>query len=201
MKTIDAKGKACPLPVVMAKKEMENGTTNFDIVVDNMIAVNNIEKLVKTKGASMTYKEDSGAFIVSISATESENCPECEVIINEVASINAKGNWTLFVSKEFMGTGDDVLGKKLIDMFLYTLTQTDDLPKNIIFMNGGVKVPSNDEQAIEHLNVLKDMGVRIVVCGTCLNFFGLENDLKIGEISNMYEITELLQTSPKVITL
>ena len=201
MKTIDAKGKACPLPVVMAKKEMENGTTNFDIVVDNMIAVNNIEKLVKTKGASMTYKEDSGAFIVSISATESENCPECEVIINEVASINAKGNWTLFVSKEFMGTGDDVLGKKLIDMFLYTLTQTDDLPKNIIFMNGGVKVQSNDEQAIEHLNVLKDMGVRIVVCGTCLNFFGLENDLKIGEISNMYEITELLQTSPKVITL
>ena len=201
MKTIDAKGKACPLPVVMAKKEMENGTTNFDIVVDNMIAVNNIEKLVKTKGASMTYKEDSGAFIVSISATESENCPECEVIINEVASINAKGNWTLFVSKEFMGTGDDVLGKKLIDMFLYTLTQTDDLPKNIIFMNGGVKVPSNDEQAIEHLNVLTDMGVRIVVCGTCLNFFGLENDLKIGEISNMYEITELLQTSPKVITL
>ena len=201
MKTIDAKGKACPLPVVMAKKEMESGTVNFDIVVDNIIAVNNIEKLVKTKGASMTYKEDSGAFIVSISATESENCPECEVIINEVASVNAKGNWTLFVSKEFMGTGDDVLGKKLIDMFLYTLTQTDDLPKNIIFINGGVKVPSNDEQAIEHLNVLKGMGVRIVVCGTCLNFFGLENELKVGEISNMYEITELLQTSPKVITL
>lgn len=201
MKTIDAKGKACPLPVVMAKKEIESGTANFDIVVDNMIAVNNIEKLVKTKGASMTYKEDSNAFVVSISATEGENCPECEVILNEVAAVNAKGNWTLFVSKEFMGTGDDILGKKLIDMFLYTLTQTDDLPKNIIFMNGGVKVTANDEQAIEHLNVLKDMGVRIVVCGTCLNFFGLENDLKIGEISNMYEITELLQQSPKVITL
>ncbi|MEG1994304.1 MAG: sulfurtransferase-like selenium metabolism protein YedF [Oscillospiraceae bacterium] len=199
MKTIDAKGKACPLPVVMAKKEIESGTTNFDIIVDNMIAVNNIEKLVKTKGAAMSHKEENGMFIVSIS-TSGENCEECEAILDQVA-VTPKGHWTLFVSKEFMGSGDDILGKKLIDMFLYTLTQTDDLPENILFMNGGVKIPSNDEQAIEHLNILKDMGVRIVVCGTCLNFFGLENELKVGEISNMYEITDQMQKSPKVITL
>lgn len=199
MKTIDAKGKACPLPVVMAKKEIENGTANFDIVVDDMIAVTNIQKLAKTKGALMTYKEQDGCFVVSITTSE-ENCEECETVINEV--VNApKGHWTLFVSKEFMGTGDDVLGKKLIDMFLYTLTETEDLPKNIIFMNGGVKITCFDEQAIEHLKVLNKLGVKIVVCGTCINFFGIEKDLKIGEISNMYEITELLQEAPKVITL
>ena len=86
-------------------------------------------------------------------------------------------------------------------MFFYTLSEDNNLPKSILFMNSGVKVATLNEQAIEHLKVLENKGVDILVCGTCLNFYGLENELAVGRISNMYDITNAMKTAAKVITI
>ena len=196
-KFIDAKGKNCPMPVIMAKKEIDAGVKFFEIEVDNKIAVENLKKLANSQGFTTTIEENNGNFKVNFSNC----CEECEEVLAKVEGKKPLGNWTIFVNKEIIGTGDDELGKSLMKMFIYTISEGEDLPKSILFMNGGVKVPTLNEQAIEHLKVLQDKGVELLVCGACLNFYGLEEKLEVGKISNMYDITNAMKEASKVITI
>ena len=196
-KVIDAKGKACPMPVIMAKKEIDTGVKFFDIEVDNKIAVENLKKLANSQGFTTTIEENDGNFKVNFS----NGCEECEEVLAKVEGKKPLGNWSIFFNKEIIGAGNEELGQSLMKMFIYTISEGEDLPKSILFMNGGVKVPSLNEQGIEHLKVLQDKGVELLVCGACLNFYGLEDKLEVGKISNMYEITNAMKEASKVITI
>ena len=196
-KFIDAKGKNCPMPVIMAKKEIDAGVKFFEIEVDNKIAVENLKKLANSQGFTTTIKEDNGNFKVDFS----NGCEECEEVLAKVEGKKPLGNWAIFVNKETIGAGNDELGQSLMKMFFYTISEGKDLPKSILFMNGGVKVPTLNAQAIEHLKVLQDKGVELLVCGACLNFYELENKLEVGKISNMYDITNAMKEASKVITI
>ena len=196
-KFIDAKGKNCPMPVIMAKKEIDAGVKFFEIEVDNKIAVENLKKLANSQGFTTTIEENNGNFKVNFS----NGCEECEEVLAKVEGKKPLGNWTIFVNKEIIGAGNDELGKSLMKMFIYTISEGEDLPKSILFMNGGVKVPTLNEQAIEHLKVLEDKGIELLVCGACLNFYGLEEKLEVGKISNLYDITNAMKEASKVITI
>ncbi len=196
-KFIDAKGKACPMPVIMAKKEIDAGVKFFEIEVDNKIAVENLKKLANSQGFTTTIEENNGNFKVNFS----NGCEECEEVLAKVEGKKPLGNWSIFVNKEIIGAGNEELGQSLMKMFLYTISEGEDLPKSILFMNGGVKVPTLNEQAVEHLKVLQDKGVELLVCGACLNFYGLEDKLEVGKISNMYDITNAMKEASKVITI
>ena len=196
-KFIDAKGKACPMPVIIAKKEIDAGVKFFEIEVDNKIAVENLKKLANSQGFTTTIEENNGNFKFNFS----NGCEECEEVLAKVEGKKPLGNWSIFVNKEIIGAGNEELGQSLMKMFLYTISEGEDLPKSILFMNGGVKVPTLNEQAVEHLKVLQDKGVELLVCGACLNFYGLEEKLGVGKISNMYDITNAMKESLKVITI
>jgi selenium metabolism protein YedF len=200
-KLIDAKGKECPIPVIMAKKEIDNGNKNFTIEVDNNIAVQNLQKLANSQGLLIDIKEENNIFKITFINKDNE-CIECNEILNELEdNKNQTGTWSIFVGKEIIGAGNEELGKSLMKMFFYTIAEDSNLPKSILFMNDGVKVPTLNEQAIEHLKELEAKGVEILTCGACLNFYKLENELKAGKVSNMYDITKEMKESSKVITL
>ena len=196
-KVIDAKGKACPMPVIMAKKEIDLGTKFFAIEVDNNIAVENLKKLANSQGFEITLEETEGIYLVHFS----NGCEECQEVLNKIQGKKPLGDWCIFVGKDIIGAGAEELGKSLMKMFFYTLSEDEDLPKAVLFMNDGVKVPTLNEQAIEHLEVLAQKGVNVLVCGACLNYYNLENELKVGNVSNMYDIVGVMKSTSKVITL
>ena len=105
------------------------------------------------------------------------------------------------MGRDIIGDGDRELGTNLMRMFFYTLAQGEDKPGAVLFMNAGVKLPTLDEQVAHHLKVLSDAGTEILVCGTCLNFYGLTDQLKVGAVSNMYDIVTWMQKAGKVISL
>ena len=86
-------------------------------------------------------------------------------------------------------------------MFFYTLSQSDDLPEAVLFMNGGVKLPTLNDQVDGHLCELAGKGVDVLVCGTCLNFYGIADKLQVGTVSNMYDIVERMKRAGKVVSL
>lgn len=196
-KVIDAKGKACPMPVIMAKKEIDLGTKFFAIEVDNNIAVENLKKLANSQDFEITLEETEGIYLVHFS----NGCEECQEVLNKIQGKKPLGDWCIFVGKDIIGAGAEELGKSLMKMFFYTLSEDEDLPKAVLFMNDGVKVPTLNEQAIEHLEVLAQKGVNVLVCGACLNYYNLENELKVGTVSNMYDIVGVMKSTSKVITL
>ena len=201
-KIIDATGKACPMPVIMAKKEMEANHDSFIITVDNAIAVENLKKLAVSQSYDAVVSGSGERFEVRF-ITDGREIPETEMIVlpDSSAAIRGTGKWVVFMGKDYIGEGDYELGSALVKMFFYTLSQADDVPESILFMNSGVKLPTLDEQVVSHLQALEDRGVKILVCGTCLDYYKLKGDLKLGEISNMYDITEKMFAASKVIAL
>ena len=116
-------------------------------------------------------------------------------------SVNGCG-YTVFFGKDYVGEGDYTLGHNLAKMMLYTLAESDDVPAAVIFMNSGVKMPASDKlDIINSINTLIEKGTEVLVCGTCLNYYGITDELKAGTVSNMYEILEKMKSSAKVITV
>lgn len=201
---IDARGENCPIPVILAKKEIDENRLNFTVFVDNEIAVENLKKLALNKHYGVEVKRNGSDYAVEFLCDENVMIDNT---VNDFEKISTEtvdrpiNNWVLFMGKEIIGSGDAVLGGNLMKMYFYTLAQGDCLPHTIVFMNEGVKLPCSNEQVVEHLRTLTDRGCEILVCGACLEFYQLTKKLQVGTVSNMYDITERMNSAVKVVTL
>ncbi len=189
---VDARGKACPEPVVMAIKALgtKKEDESLEVLVDNEAAVHNVTRMAEQKGFEVTVTEngeqDYSVFIGGV--------PDAPV-----KALSGEKNLVVAVSANVMGGGNDVLGAVLIKGFLYTLTQVEVLPKTIIFYNSGAKLSCAGSDSLEDLRWLESQGVEILTCGTCLNFYELTDKLGVGTVSNMYTIVETLMKADQVI--
>lgn len=216
---INAKGLACPKPVILAKKYWEEQQSPFQICVDNEMAVQNLRKLAKTLGLSFEYQHfdgDDGLSILTIGqGFEGEgkfvSPPAADVVVDLFASPAKEAAkpvagsapetspavvdlpLALFVGKNRIGEGDaSDLGERLATMLLYTLTVSEDKPSLIVFMNSGVLLAKESEQVRAHLQQLQEEGVRLMSCGTCLQHYQVQQDEYVGEVANMYDIWSAL---------
>ena len=98
-----------------------------------------------------------------------------------------------------MGNGDEVLGKILMKGFIYALTQLPKLPETVLLYNGGAHLSCEGSEALEDLKKLDREGVEILTCGTCLNHYGITEQLAVGRVTNMYEIVEKQADASKII--
>ena len=114
----------------------------------------------------------------------------------------AGGPLVLVIPSEFMGRGEHAeLGEILIRGFFHTLGEVEPLPDTIIFFNSGVKLVVEDSPVLEDLQALRERGVEILACGTCLGHYGLKEKIAVGEVSNMYTIAETMLRAGKVVSL
>ena len=98
-----------------------------------------------------------------------------------------------------MGLGDDELGNILMKGFINTIKEVHPLPKKILFYNKGVQITTVDSPVIDTLKELELLGLEILVCGTCADYFKIKDKIGCGIISNMYDITESLTRSSHII--
>ena len=199
MEQIDARGQACPLPVVRAKKAlaaMEEGV--LEVLVDNRTAVHNLEALAKTlKVEAVSDERGEAAFAVTFAkgATAGDGAAAGADADAAAAACPAPqaaptGGVVAVIPSEFMGSGDDELGTVLMKGFVFALTQLDELPATVLMYNGGVKLACAGSSSLDDLRALAEAGVEIMSCGTCLNHYGLADRLEVGEATNMYVIVD-----------
>jgi selenium metabolism protein YedF len=192
-KIIDAKGLACPQPVLLTKKALEEENT-VTVIVDNEPAVVNITRLGKTIGCTLqTEKKEDGTFQIHLSR---------EVGERTAAPLDvscAAGPLVIVISSDRMGRGDDELGYVLIRSFIHTMLSLEPLPQTLIFYNTGVKLTAKDSEVLDDLKKIEESGVSILVCGTCANYFGISNNLAVGAISNMYDITSTMAGAGRLV--
>lgn len=199
---VNAVGDTCPIPVVKATKalnEMKEAGV-VEVHVDNEIAVQNLTKLANSKNLkSSAEKKAADLFIVSI-ATEGA-APAADNAAEEGVSCapDKRGNTVVAIASERLGHGHEELGQVLMKGFIYALSQLEELPKTILFYNGGATLTTEGSQSIEDLKNMEAQGVEILTCGTCLDYYGLKEKLMVGEVTNMYTIVEKLTQADKVI--
>lgn len=198
---VNAVGEQCPIPVVKATRALramtEPGT--LEVRVDNEIAVQNLTRMAAGNHLPVqAEKVGEREFAVRMEVTH----PKGEAPMEEPTPAcipDARGDLLVAVETETMGRGSEELGRTLMKGFLFAVGQLPQLPKTILFYNGGAHLTVEGSPVLEDLKKLEAQGVEILTCGTCLNFYGLTDRLAVGGVTNMYDIVEHLATAGKVI--
>lgn len=188
---IDALGKVCPMPVILMKKALRENAAKDDITikVGNEVSCQNLTKLAnQLKLKSQLTKISDSEYDLTFFA---KGVTACTVIENP---ISIEG-YVVVISGDTMGKGEEELGKKLIENFIYSLKEQDELPKKILFYNSGVKLVTQNEKTISDLKDIQDLGVEVLSCGLCLDYYGLKEKLSVGSVTNMYTILETMRTN------
>lgn len=193
MKTLDCRGLECPLPVVKTKEALKEENV-VSTIVDNEIAVQNLTKFAHVKGYDVISNQNGKDYTVQISKP---NQDESDFDVEYIYPENTQKT-IVVCSSNVMGSNQE-LGAILMKSFIFSLTKQDVLPDEMIFYNEGVKLTTCPGDILEDLQYLESQGVEIVSCGTCLDFFHLKEDLKVGSITNMYDIVERMGKACKVI--
>lgn len=198
--TIDARGKACPQPVVLALHalaEKKEGET-LEVWVDNDAAVENLKRMAAQKGHPATVQQESDFWRVligdGVDTPQSTSQTGCGCTAMGADAVVAIGSDT-------MGRGSEELGRALLKSFLYALAQLETPPRTLLFFNGGAKWTVEGSPSLEDLRELESRGTEILTCGTCLDYYGLKEKLAVGSVTNMYRIAEILTQADRLVNL
>ncbi|MDI6619112.1 MAG: sulfurtransferase-like selenium metabolism protein YedF [Clostridiales bacterium] len=190
-KVIDCRGLECPKPVIMTKKGLEEiDSGDVVTIVDNEVAKENVLKLAQSMGCKSDVGKKDNLFYITITKSQ--------VIKNDAAGEN---NLVIIVASDKLGTGDDKLGSILMKSYMFALSESDNIPKTMIFLNSGVHLTTEDSPVLDSLKKLAHRGAEIMSCGTCLDYYGLKAKLLIGSITNMYTIVEKMNNAANTIKL
>lgn len=224
---IDARGKTCPQPVIMAMKALgelaeSDASESLEVLVSEQVAVENLSRLAASRGATVSVEERDGCWRVLFSAAaaggeaeavgpgaepaaaEDPACPASAAagVDAAVAAPTAEAaGATVLVGRNTLGSGNDELGAVLMRGVLYALSQRSEVPRRIIFFNSGAYLTSADSDSLEDIHELERRGAEVLTCGTCLDYLGIKDQLAVGGVTNLYAITEAMMELGKVITL
>ncbi len=199
-KMIDARGKPCPQPVVLTRKALAETAQGeeFEILVDNETAKQNVEHFLKAQGAEVESAGKAGVYRIYARKTacvlaESPQDASCPIE-------KTTGRHVVCLRSDRMGMGNDELGDVLIRAFINILGEIKPLPATVVFYNTGIRLALRDSPVLESLEKLQTLGVKVLICGTCLDFFGQKDNVGVGTVSNMYDIAETLCRASHVVS-
>lgn len=205
MKTIvDARGLACPEPVLLVRKAIA-GNDEVTVIVDNETAVENIRRLATKAVFAFAVTEKGEGWEISLIRTAAAGEPQAAAGVGDAeiscdaAPAGERGPFVVALADNRMGRGDDVLGDVLIRAFVHTLAQRRPLPATLVCYNAGVKLAATDSPVLDDLEQMARDGVEIMVCGTCVNYFDLGQRIGVGRVSNMYDILEAMAGAGRLV--
>lgn len=194
--TVDARGQVCPKPVMLTKAALDAEVDSVEVLVDNTVSASNVRRFLGNAG--WQTEEEGTAPRIIITARRGKSAEPK----NEEASAGAVlADESLLIATATLGGGDKALGEVLMKAFLGTVAQRSEPPRTVALMNEAVTLTLEEHSACESLKALQDRGVRLLVCGTCTNHFGITERVSVGTISNMFEITEALFAAAKRLSI
>lgn len=199
MKQIDTRGHLCPTPLIMAKKGLDeiNGGDEFAIMTDNETSFNNLMSYLKDAGANPTSKQLRESYLISGKKALVDKNVDVEAYCEVPGQPSNK--YVVAIKSQKMGEGSDELGAILMRGFINALTEADVKPTHVVLYNSGVNLTAEGTDTANTLQKLEDIGVTILVCGTCVDYYQLKGKIKVGMVSNMYQITNILAKTGHIV--
>jgi len=198
MKEIDARGLACPAPVLQTKAALQEGDAgSVRIVVDNAAAQQNVQRFLESQGFG-TALERKGEDWVVVGTCESMPSLQPRPVEGKRSD---EEKILVMCATDRIGFGDDELGLKLMVNFLRTLREMGGALWRLVFVNNGVKLTVDGSEVLADLQHYENEGLKILVCGTCLDHFKLLERKQVGQTTNMLDIVTAMQLADKVISI
>jgi selenium metabolism protein YedF len=145
-----------------------------------------VERFVQSQGCAVEIKEEGQEFYLHIQKPGEKDKKE---VIRSGEKIKKV---VVYINSQFLGIGDEALGTILMRSFLKTLLDMEMKPSRLILINSGVRLAAEGSEVLDTIRALSEKGIEILACGTCLDFYGLKEKLRVGKVSNMYDIAQSL---------
>lgn len=201
MQTVDNRGLACPEPVIRTKKALDGmGAGTLVSTVDNEIAKENVLRLANSMGLPASVELKNGLFHITITKSDNVEATTLPLELQSCSFPNRK-HTTLLIKSDLFGQGEQALGEVLMKSFFHALNESSVLPREIFFVNSAVRLTCQGSAVLAKLQELQEKGVPILSCGTCLDYYHLNDRLAIGEVTNMFSIVESLTQADNAITI
>ena len=198
MKEIDARGLSCPAPVLLTKAALEeNDFKHVKVFVDNAASQQNVQRFLDSQGFQ-TLLEQQGDDHCIVGKREGK---PMEQATSTAARQSDEERIMVMCTTDRLGQGDDDLGLKLMVNFLRTLKEMGGELWRLVFVNNGVKLTIDNSEVLDDLKAYEQAGLKILVCGTCLDHFHLLERKCVGETTNMLDIVTAMQLADKAITI
>ncbi|MEF3696535.1 sulfurtransferase-like selenium metabolism protein YedF [Desulfolutivibrio sp.] len=200
MKTIslDCRGLACPGPVLRCKDAIDSESPEvIAATVDNEAAKENVARFLAAKKYQVEIAPVAGGHVLT--GTRQGASPADSPAPVSGDSPAAKEQIVAFLTSDAIGRGDDILGQKLMVNFLATLPELGESLWRIVMVNGAVRLAVAGSPVLDRLKAFEAAGVTILVCGTCLDFFGILDKKEVGQTTNMLDVVTSLQLATKVL--
>ena len=198
MKEIDARGLACPAPVLQTKAALQDEKPRgLRVVVDNPASQQNVQRFLESQGFQTALEQNGDDYLV-IGTCISDPREQPQLSTDQQSDLK---KIMVMCATDRMGFGDDELGLKLMINFLRTLKEMGNELWRLIFVNNGVKLTIQGSEVLDDLRKYEKNGLKIMVCGTCLNYFNLLEKKQVGETTNMLDIVTAMQLAGKVINI
>jgi len=190
-------GLACPQPVLVTRKYLEENPAadSVTVVVDNRAAAENVVRFLENSGFTAGITTIEIGFEIEGSRLKKDEV-QCSLF-----DPSESKKTLIMITNDVIGNGSRELGEKLMQNFLKTLPEMGDSLWRLVFLNEGVKLSVIDSPSLPALTQLETMGVSILVCGTCLEYYSLLDKKGIGIITNMLDIVTSLQAADKIINI
>lgn len=192
MKTIDCRNMACPAPVVTVKNALQQDS-EIKVLLDDGAPRENVARFARNRGFNVQEERDGDGWLFVISSKEDASFETAS------STVSSEVGRELLITSERLGEGPEELGKLLMKNFIHTLLEAVEPPSRIFFMNSGVLLAIEGSEVYEALEKLRGMGVEILSCGLCLDYFGLKEKPRIGNTTNMLTTVESLLSSNAMI--
>lgn len=198
MKTVDTIGLRCPQPLIMLKDALQSAGEGkrVKVITDSDTSLKNMVTYLKDNGVEPEVSSDGKLHTI---VTDQPEGPVEQTDPAAYCETTASTDYVVCIKSELMGEGDPELGRILMDTFLENLKLQEQLPTHLVLYNGGVKLALKGTGTAAALAELEELGARIMMCGTCVDFYNVQYDIAVGMISNMVVITETLAAAGHVV--
>jgi selenium metabolism protein YedF len=205
---INCQNMPCPQPIMKLLELLKiSRPLNLEVIVDNQAGLENVSRFLRSQGYEVECKEEGELWRIHSHADEArgpaadgntgsapENPPQyaCMPAAEDMRTL-------VMIIAPVFGSGDDELGGRLMKNFLITLPEFGSALWRVILLNGGVSLAAEGSPVLEQLQALEKAGVSILVCGTCLEHFGLLSKKAVGETTNMLDVVTSMEAAHKII--
>ena len=188
---LDCRNLNCPEPLLRTKKalgELKIGES-LEILVNDVAPRENIKRFLAKNGFETRISQAGADTLIKTVKTDELKDESIDDIYCDVAA--PKRGKVIFLNEEQCGSGP--IGKSLLTKFLGAALSLDEKPVKVICVNNAVHITTNrGHECFEAIKKLNEAGAEILSCGSCLESYKLVDKLAIGEISNAYEIMDVL---------
>ncbi len=203
MKIVDTRGLTCPAPLIKTRQGLTEAAADeaVQVIIDNRTSLGNVKRYLADNKLTFTVREEGDLAYITVNPGEKTEMStnEEEYCAPEVTSQQRRRNTVVAVTSDKMGSGDDVLGAKLMVTFFRTLVMVEPAPDSVVFYNSGVKLGMDDSPVLDFIKELMAKGTSIYLCTTCINHFDIKDRLPAGSFSDMYQILNILKDADHII--